>query len=272
VAGNDASPGRWDGTDQRVVVTGASSGIGAEVAVAAARAGATVALVARRADRLDEVLARCREHVPWCQAVVADLAELELVEDLAARLAETLGGGVDVLVNNAGVPKRRGVRDLTPADAEEVMRINYFSPVRLTLALLPGMLERDHGDIVNVSSMGAHMVAYRVGAYSASKAALEMFTEALHLELHGTGVRAHLFVPGTTLTEFSTPKPGNDPPFPSDPSTASSAEEVAEAMIRALGDERLVTYATERDAATSAAKAADPNAFLARMAEVLGGA
>ena len=262
----------WEGTGQRVVVTGASSGIGAEAAVEAARAGATVCLVARRADRLDEVLARCREHVPWCQSVVADLAKLALIDDVAAEVTEVLGGGVDVLINNAGVPKRRGVRDLSPADVEEVMAMNYFSPVRLTLALLPGMLERDHGDIVNVSSMGVHMVAYRVGAYSASKAALEMFTEALHVELAGTGVRAHLFVPGTTLTEFSTPKEGNDPPFPLDPSTAATAEEVGRELIAALGEERLVTYATERDAATSARKALDPNAFLAEMRKVLGGA
>ena len=168
-----------------------------------------------------EVLAECREHVPWCQMVVADLSKLALIDDVAAEVTQLLGGGVDVLVNNAGVPKRRGVRDLSPADVEGVMAMNYFSPVRLTLALLPGMLERDHGDIVNVSSMGAHMVAYKVGAYSASKAALEMFTESLHVELAGTGVRAHTFVPGTTTTEFSTPKEGNDPPFPTDPATAA---------------------------------------------------
>jgi short-subunit dehydrogenase len=176
-----------------------------------------------------------------------------------------------VLINNAGVPKRRQVREMTPADVEGVMAMNYFSPVRLTLALLPGMLERDHGDIVNVSSMGAHLVAYRVGAYSASKAALEMFTESLHVELAGTGVRAHLFVPGTTVTEFSTPKDGNDPPFPLDPATAATAEEVGAELIRALGEERLITYATARDEATSAKKASDPNAFLADMRKVFGG-
>jgi short-subunit dehydrogenase len=270
VADPTAGP-TWDGTGQRIVVTGASSGIGAEVAVQAAAAGATVALVARRADRLEEVLERCREHGATCDAVVADLSDLDGIEAVAGRCAEALGGPVDVLVNNAGVPKRRAVRDMTLADAEEVMRINYFSHVALTLAVLPGMVERDHGHVVNVSSMGAHMVAFRVGAYSASKAALELFTEALHVELNGTGVRAHLFVPGTTLTEFSTPKPGNDPPFPQDPSTAASADQVATALLGALAGDDFVSFATERDAATAAAKSADPNAFLARMAEVLAG-
>ena len=126
-------------------------------------------------------------------------------------------GGVDVLVNNAGIPKRRRTTTMSAADAEGVMAMNYFSPVRLTLALLPRMIERGRGDIVNVSSMGVHLVAFGVGAYSASKAALELFTESLYVELPGTGVRAHLVVPGTTATEFSTPRDDNDPPLPAWP-------------------------------------------------------
>ena len=174
--------------------------------------------------------------------MVADLAELELIDDLAAELTSVLGGGVDVLINNAGVPKRRGVRDLTAADVEEVMRINYFSPVALTLALLPGMLERDQGDIVNVSSMGAHMVAYRVGALRGLEGGARDVHESLHVELVGTAVRAHpLFVPGTTTTQLSTPKDGNDAPFPTDPSTAPTAEQVGAELIGALGEERLIT-------------------------------
>ncbi len=261
----------WEGAGRHVVLTGASSGIGAAAAVELARTGATLCLVARRRDRLAEVLGEVRQHSPRSELLVADLSELGALEGVADQATSLLGGRVDVLVNNAGVPKRRSTTTMTPADVEEVMATNYFSPVRLTLALLPGMLERDDGDVLNVSSMGAHMVAYKVGAYAASKAALEMFTESLHVELGHTGVRAHLFVPGTTLTEFSTPKDGNDPPFPTDPSTAASAEDVAVALVRALGDERLITYATARDEATSAKKAADPNAFLAEMRSVFTG-
>jgi short-subunit dehydrogenase len=261
----------WDGAGQHVVLTGASSGIGAAAAVQLARTGATLCLVARRADRLAEVLEQVREHSPASQLLVADLSELDRLDDVAAAATELLAGRVDVLINNAGVPKRRGVLTMTPDDVASVMAVNYFSPVRLTLALLPGMVERDHGHVLNVSSMGAHMVAFKVGAYSASKAALEMFTESIHVELAHTRVRAHLFVPGTTTTEFSTPKEGNDPPFPTDPSTAATADEVAAAMVAALGDDRFVTYATERDAATSASKAADPNTFLANMREVFSG-
>jgi short-subunit dehydrogenase len=252
---------------ERVLVTGASSGIGAATAVAFARAGATVGICARRTDRLDEVLARCRQASPGCRAWTVDLADLEGIDAFAGRVLDELGG-LDVLVNNAGVPKRRMVRTMTAADAEEVMRINYLSPVRLTLAVLPAMLAVASGHVVNVSSMGAHMVAYGTGAYAASKAALEMFTEALYLELVGTGVHAHVLVPGSTSTEFSTPREGNDPPLPSGGEPVEP-EVVATAVLACLGGDELVTYATERDAATAAAKAADPNAFVADMRERL---
>lgn len=261
----------WQGAGRRVVVTGASSGIGAATALEAARAGATVALVARRADRLADVLAECRAHSPASQMVVADLSELDAIDGVATQLIDALGGGVDVLINNAGVPKRRGVADLTPEDVEGVMRINYFSPVRLTLALLPGMIERGDGDIVNVSSMGVHMAAFRVSAYSATKAALEMFTEGLHLELGGSGVRARVFIPGSTESEFSTKKDGNDDPFPRDPKTVATSEEVGAALVASLADERFITYATERDAASSAMRNADPEAWLTNLRKVFSG-
>ena len=262
--------GTWNGSGRRVVVTGASSGIGAAAAVEAARAGAIVALVARRADRLADVLAECRQHSPASQMVVADLSDLDGIEGVAAELVDALGA-VDVLINNAGVPKRRGVADLTPDDVEGVMHINYFSPVRLTLALLPGMIERNDGDIVNVSSMGVHMAAFRVSAYSATKAALEMFSEGLHLELAGTGVRSHLFIPGSTDSEFSSKKDGNDDPMPRDPKSVATSAEVGAALIASLADERFIAYATERDAASSARRNADPEVWLANLRSVFSG-
>ena len=201
---------------------------------------------------------------------VGDLSDLDAIPALVARVEDELGG-IDVLVNNAGVPKRRRAATLTLDDAQEVMRINYFSPVALTVAALSAMLARGSGDVVNVSSMGAHLVPFGVGAYAASKAALEMFTEALYVELVGTGVQAHLLVPGTTLSEFSTDRPGNDAPFPLDPKTAATPEQVADAIVACVDDDRFLTFATDRDAATAAAKAADPNGFLAQARERLRG-
>jgi len=253
----------------RVLVTGASSGIGAATALAFARTGNTVALCARREERMAAVLDECREHAPASCMVVADLSRLAELDRVAQRAVDALGG-VDVLVNNAGVPKRRRTYALTSDDVEEVMAINYFSPVRLTLALLPAMLQRGSGDIVNVSSMGAHMISWGTSAYAATKGALELFTEALYLELAPRGVRAHLVVPGTTRTEFSTEREGNDPPM-TNPADSTAPDVVAAAIVACIDDDRFVTYATEKDAATAAGKAADPNAFLARMRDAVAG-
>src|SRR5688500_1503018 len=104
----------------KVIVTGASSGIGAATALAFAQAGATVGLCARREDRLSEVLEQCRKTSPDSLMWVADLGNLDELADLAIRMDEDLGG-VDVLVNNAGVPKRKRVRAMTPDDVEGVM-------------------------------------------------------------------------------------------------------------------------------------------------------
>lgn len=257
-----------DLTGRNIVITGASSGIGEALALEASQRGARVAIVARRADRLASVLERCRETSPDSVMVVADLSQLDRLEALGTDLIELLDGRVDVLINNAGVPKRRRTDQMTPEDVEGVMAINYFSPVRLTLTMLPHMLERNSGDIVNVSSMGVHMAAFGVSAYSSSKAALEFFTEGLYVELGKTNVRAHLFVPGTTASEFSTDKPGNNPPFPSDPSTTATSEEVANALLASLDSDAFVTYTGEREAGTSAARNADVNAWLANMRQV----
>jgi short-subunit dehydrogenase len=249
----------------KVLVTGASSGIGAATARAFAARGDVVGICARRADRLAEVLA----DLPGGRSWTVDLADLGGIEAFAQRADDELGG-IDVLVNNAGVPKRRRTTTMTADDVEAVMAMNYFSPVRLTLALLPRMIARGRGDIVNVSSMGVHLVAFGVGAYSASKAALELFTESLYVELPGTGVRAHLVVPGTTVTEFSTPRDGNDAPLPPGP-TAATPEEVAAAIVGCVASDAFVSYATAKDAETSAKKAADPNTFLAQMRDALAG-
>jgi short-subunit dehydrogenase len=260
-----------DLTGKNIVITGASSGIGEALAIEASTRGARVAIVARRADRLADVLERCQTTSPDSKMVVADLSDLDVIDALAADLLAALDGRVDILINNAGVPKRKRTDQMNADDVEGVMAINYFSPVRLTLAMLPHMLDRDSGDIVNVSSMGVHMAAFGVSAYSASKAALELFTEGLYVELGKTNVRAHLFVPGTTASEFSTDKPGNNAPFPSDPATTATSEEVAISLLASLNTEAFVTYTGEREALTSAKRNADVNAWLANMRQVFTG-
>jgi short-subunit dehydrogenase len=249
----------------KVFVTGASSGIGAATAQAFAAAGHEVGICARRADRLETVAAACGPTTRWWQA---DLGDLDALDGLVATVDDAMGG-VDVVVNNAGVPKRRRVRAMTGEDLESVMRVNYFSPARLSLAFAARMLERGSGEIINISSMGVHTAAFGVGAYSASKAALELFTEALYLELLPAGVRARVLVPGTTRTEFSDDKPDNEPSMMRGSADGATAEEVAAAIVASVGTSEYIRYATEKDGATSAAKAADPNAFVARAQQAL---
>jgi short-subunit dehydrogenase len=194
---------------KRVLVTGASAGIGAALAERFAVEGATVGLCARRADRLAEVHARCVEHAPDSKQWVADLSDPAAVDRVAALALEELGG-VDVLVNNAGMPLRRHVTKLDAATVDQVMALNYSSPVRLTLALLPHMLERDSGLVINLSSVAAPLSSPGEAAYDASKAAISAFSESMATDLWYTGVRVLIVYPAVIDTELFT-IPGNDP-------------------------------------------------------------
>jgi len=184
-----------------ILVTGASSGIGAALARGFAADGHTVGICARRQDRLAEVLDDCRATAPDSKMWVVDLADLEGVASFARRADDELGG-IDLLVNNAGIPKRRHALELTPDVVDQVMAINYSSPVRLTLALLPRMIERGGGRILTISSVAARLGPPREAAYSASKAALSAFMESLAVDLDGTNIGIHLVNPGVIDTEL----------------------------------------------------------------------
>jgi short-subunit dehydrogenase len=194
-----------------VVVTGASSGIGAALAPLLAERGATVGLVARREDRLADVLEQCRQHAPASRMWVADLGDTDRAEALALQAWDELGG-IDVLVNNAAIPKRRTVQELTLAEVRETMAVNFESPVRMSLAVLPRMLERDHGVIVNVSSFGGRVGIIGEAAYCASKFALCGWSESMALDLWHTGVEVRLILPGAIATEIWD-RPDNDAPL-----------------------------------------------------------
>jgi short-subunit dehydrogenase len=191
-----------------ILVTGASSGIGAALAPELAARGATVGIVARRRDRLDAVLAQCREHAPDSQAFVVDLGDLDAVSRLADDAWSALGG-IDAVVNNAAIPKRVRATDLTDDQVDETMRVNFTSPVRLSLALLARFVARGSGLFVNVSSMGGRTPIANEAAYCASKFALAGWTEALRIDLEGTGVGAKLVLPGPIDTEIWD-QPGNE--------------------------------------------------------------
>ena len=213
-----------------VLVTGASSGIGEAVARVLAAQGDTVALVARRRDRLDAVLADCRVTSPDSERWVADLSVPATAADLALTIWDHFDG-IDVVINNAGAPMRRHATQLTMEDVERTMATNYLSPVALTLAVLPRMVSRASGTIVNVSSLGGRLGIATEAAYSGSKFALAGWSEALAMDLEGTGVRVKLILPGAIDTEIWD-QPGNDAPLYDGPKEPPSviAHGIAEAI------------------------------------------
>jgi short-subunit dehydrogenase len=213
-----------------VVVTGASSGIGAALAPMLAERGATVAIVARRADRLAEVLERCQAHQPASRMAVCDLADVDAAERLVLQLWDEMGG-IDVLVNNAAVPKRKSVRELRTDEIVSTMTTNFESPVRMTQALLPRWLERDAGMVVNVTSFGGRAGILNEAAYCASKFALTGWSESMHLDLWDTGVDVRLILPGAIATEIWD-QPDNDPAFFE--GDMDSPENVAAGIIAAI--------------------------------------
>ncbi len=251
----------FSATGKRVLITGASSGIGAALALALAKDGAVVGLIARRRDRLAEVLADCQKYSPDSTMLVADLADTASIDRLAHQAAEALGG-IDVLVNNAAVPKRRAVTALEPPDVEAVMRVNFFAPMRLTLGLLPQMLSRGDGMIVNVSSIGGRLGIIHESAYCASKFALCGWSESMAVDLHGTGISVKLIEPGPVDTEIWD-QPGNDDPVYDGPKF--SPEEVADGIIAALGGDGFEYYVPDMKAVVDL-KNADIDTYIAGAA------
>lgn len=183
------------------LVTGASSGIGYETALAFAQRGARVVGVARREDRLRELVSACDGEHARASFIAGDLGDRPFAEQI---VAETLArhGRIDVLVNNAAMPKHKQIYDLAPDEAETVMRVNFLSAMRTTLAVIPPMLAQGGGVIVNVSSFAALIAPPRETIYAASKAALNAWSEGLWHDLHGSGVHVAIVNPGAIETEI----------------------------------------------------------------------
>jgi short-subunit dehydrogenase len=181
---------------ETALVTGASSGIGEQFARQLAARGHDLVLVARRADRLE---ALASELPTDAKVVACDLATD--AASLGGRVQE-LGAQVDILVNNAGFGTSGPFLDHEPARDAEQVRLNCEAVVTLCHAFLPGMVERRRGGVINVaSSAGFQPIPYE-SVYAATKAFVISFTDAIHTELRGTGVRAMAVNPGPVPTEW----------------------------------------------------------------------
>lgn len=183
------------------IVTGASSGIGRQLALDFAARGAALVVSARRGDRLAEVAQECEARGVAVEAMTGDVAERAFVESMAARALRRFGR-IDVVVNNAGVSKHKQIYHVTPEEAEYVLRVNLLAPIHLTLAALPPMLRQGEGWIVNISSGAGKIPPPRETIYAASKFGLNGFTEGLWLDLAGAGIHAAVVNVGPIDTEI----------------------------------------------------------------------
>jgi short-subunit dehydrogenase len=194
---------RWTlPSEPSVVVTGASSGIGEATAYRFARARAKVGLIARRGERLSKVAERVRELGGVARVAIADVAD-ETGVKAAIDDIENAFSGIEVLVNNAGFGLYAPLQSVKREDIERVFAVNTFGALSCIQAVLPGMRRRGQGLIVNVSSIVGKRALPMSGAYAASKYALQGLSDALRVELAGTGVRVSVVCPGYTATEFS---------------------------------------------------------------------
>lgn len=185
-------------TGKIAIVTGASSGIGAASAHALADAGATLVLVARRADRLAALAAEVGAD---CLPFVADMAEADAPQRLHEKVMAQFGRA-DILVNNAGILHAAPIDQFDLDQLRPMIALNYEAVVRTCTLFARSMTAAGTGQIINISSIGANIIAPGVGVYGGLKRALEAFTDCLRVELAGSGVKVGIVAPGTTSTEI----------------------------------------------------------------------
>jgi NADP-dependent 3-hydroxy acid dehydrogenase YdfG len=227
-----------------IVITGASSGIGAAIARRLGRDGNNLALAARRAEALQAVAAECGTGA---LAVVTDVtrrADVERLRDEALRAF----GAVDVWINNAGRGITRSVLDLTDADLDEMMAVNVKSALYGMQAILPHFIERGRGHLINISSfLGRVPIAAHRSAYNAAKAALGALTANLRADVAAKGVDVSLVMPGLVATEFARNAIGTPTATPPQWTAGATmkpqtAEEVAEVVAELIAHPRAEVY------------------------------
>jgi short-subunit dehydrogenase len=252
-------------TAQTALVTGASSGIGEQFALQLAARGVNLALAARSEDRMRALAARLRSQHPGIEVdvIAADLAVPEGAAALADRLA-TDGTRVDLLVNNAGFGSHNLFVDEDPDNLARQIQLNCSSLVTLTSRLLPAMLERGRGGVLNVASTAGFQPIPTMAVYAATKAFVLSFTEALWAETRKTGVRVVALCPGPTETAFFDVT-GKD--FMT--SGRQSAEEVAATGVKAFFEGRGPTVIPGTlNRLMAAGTGLAPRSVVARIAEL----
>lgn len=257
-------------SNQRVWITGASSGIGEALAYAFHQAGAKLILSARREDELKRVQNRCGQPA-GAQILPVDVTQsAELPEK--AKLALQMFGGIDILVNNAGVSQRSLVKDTDIDVYRKLMEVNFFGAVALTKSVLPSMVERNTGHIVVISSLVGKFGTPLRSGYAAAKHALHGFFESLRAETSRSGIKVTLVCPGFIRTDVSLNALRGDgslhAKMDSGQAQGMSAEDCAAQTLKAVAAGREEVYIGNRDKYLVYLKRFFPGVFSRRMARV----
>lgn len=221
--------------DSLSVVTGASSGIGEATARLLASRGSHVCLLARSADRLDTIAQDIRNRGGKADAFAVDLADPEVLAATAMRLV-SVHGCPHILINNAGAGRWLPMLETSADEAAQIMAVPYLAAFNLTRELLPGMLARHSGHIINVTSVAARLAWPGAVAYAAARAAMEGFTNALRADLYGSGLSVTLAMFGTVETSYWEHNPGSRERLPKQAAgmRTLSSEQVASAIVSGI--------------------------------------
>ena len=214
---------------KNALITGAGKGIGKALAIALAKEGVNVALLARTASDLQAVADEVENEGVKAIIAVADVSDIKSV-NTAVESAEASLGSIDILINNAGIAAFGTFMELSPEEWEKILKVNLFGPYYTTRAVLPSMIERKTGDIVNISSTAGLKGAAQTSAYSASKFGLIGLSESLMQEVRKHNIRVTTLAPSTVATELAFDLKLTD----GNPEKVMQAEDFAELIVSQL--------------------------------------
>ncbi|WP_026708635.1 3-ketoacyl-ACP reductase [Flavobacterium frigidarium] len=215
--------------NKNALITGAGKGIGKAIALALAKEGVNVVLVSRTADDIEKLATKIRSLRVKALAITADVSDITSIDQAVAKALEEFGS-IDILINNAGIAAFGKFLELEPTEWERIIKVNLMGTYYATRAVLPNMIERQTGDIINISSTAGQRGNALTSAYSASKFAVLGLTESLMQEVRKHNIRVTALTPSTVATEMAKDLKLTD----GNPDNVMQAEDVAELVIAQL--------------------------------------